>query len=124
MRLDVGGWLRNIGLGEHEAPFTENDIDLEIVRELTQADLASPGLSLGHRKRLLKAIRALEGPPTDGTLVDSVETTARGPERRYLTVMFCDLVGSSRPNRSNCAPLQVLRGSGGISAGKRTRATC
>jgi class 3 adenylate cyclase len=100
---EIGIWLRSIRLGEHEELFVKNDIDLEIVTDLTESDLVALGLSLGHRKRLLRAIRAMEpvkkvAQPGTG-FVDSPQET-RDPadavaEHRYITVMFCDLVGST-----------------------------
>jgi SAM domain (Sterile alpha motif) len=57
--MDVGDWLRSLGLGQHEALFRENEIDAEVLPELTEADLEKIGVPLGHRKRLLKAIAIL-----------------------------------------------------------------
>ena len=94
--MDVGAWLRGLGLGQYEATFRESEIDAEVLPDLTDGDLSQLGVPLGHRKRLLKAIAAL------GT----TETAAKPPrptpgsspataERRPITVMFCDLVGST-----------------------------
>jgi len=80
--VDVGAWLRNLGLGQYETTFRENEIDLEVLPDLTDADLEKLGVLMGHRKRLLKAITGLSKP------LDAAE-------RRQLTVMFCDLVGST-----------------------------
>src|SRR6516225_9166703 len=102
--MDVGGWLRNLGLGQYEALFRENEIDADILPELTEIDLEKLGVPLGHRKRLLRAISGLGAPGTlAGTLAETsaapAATTAAKPqdaaERRQLTVMFCDLVGST-----------------------------
>jgi hypothetical protein len=57
--MDVGGWLRNLGLGQYEAVFRASDIDADILPELTEIDLEKLGVSLGHRKRLLRAISGL-----------------------------------------------------------------
>ena len=57
--MDVGDWLRSLGLGQHEALFRENEIDAEVLPELTDGDLEKIGVPLGHRKRLLKAIANL-----------------------------------------------------------------
>jgi hypothetical protein len=57
--MDVGSWLRSLGLGQYEALFRENDIDAEVLGDLTDADLEKLGVTPGHRKRLLKAIAAL-----------------------------------------------------------------
>jgi class 3 adenylate cyclase/predicted ATPase len=94
--MDVGGWLRGLGLGQYEALFRASDIDADILPELTEVDLEKLGVSLGHRKRLLRAISGLAAPETS-----AAPSTSTGPqpqdaaERRQLTVMFCDLVGST-----------------------------
>jgi len=54
--MDIGGWLRSLGLGQYEATFRESEIDADILPELTDQDLEKLGVPLGHRKRLLKAI--------------------------------------------------------------------
>jgi SAM domain (Sterile alpha motif) len=106
--MDVPNWLRALGLERYEAAFRENDVDPELLRNLGADDLKELGItSLGHRRRLLEAIAALrlEGasagdpvgfpsyPPTSLTgRPGSSETTA---ERRPLSVMFCDLIGST-----------------------------
>jgi class 3 adenylate cyclase/predicted ATPase len=96
--VDVGDWLRSLGLPQYEAAFRENAIDSDVLPELSEGDLEKLGLPLGHRKRLLKAISAL------GSTVAATAPTAPGApgppprdaaERRQLTVMFCDLVGST-----------------------------
>jgi class 3 adenylate cyclase/ABC-type transport system involved in cytochrome c biogenesis ATPase subunit len=102
--MDVGGWLRSLGLGQYEALFRASEIDADILPELTEIDLEKLGVPLGHRKRLLRAISGLGAPGTlAGTLAETsaapAATTAAKPqdaaERRQLTVMFCDLVGST-----------------------------
>jgi hypothetical protein len=96
--MDIGGWLRSLGLGQYEATFRESEIDAEVLPELTESDLSQLGVPLGHRKRLLKAIAALGG-PENASATDSAppsgNTASPGGERRQLTVMFCDLVGST-----------------------------
>jgi class 3 adenylate cyclase len=97
-----GRWLAEIGLGRHEQIFASNEIDFDVIGSLTDADLRELGLSLGDRKRLLRAVAGLDGQPAADT---SAPATASGPpaedalsaggERRQLTVMFCDLVGST-----------------------------
>ena len=57
--MDVGGWLRSLGLGQYEALFRASEIDADILPELTDADLKELGVPLGHRKRLLRAISGL-----------------------------------------------------------------
>jgi class 3 adenylate cyclase/predicted ATPase len=94
--MDVGGWLRSLGLGQYEALFRANDIDAEILPELKDIDLEKLGVSLGHRKRLLRAISALAAAETSAAPSASTgPEPLDGAERRQLTVMFCDLVGST-----------------------------
>jgi class 3 adenylate cyclase len=87
--LDIAAWLKALDLGRYSAAFEANDIDLAVLRTLNGDDLRELGVtSLGHRKKLLEAIAAL-GAPTPAS------AGAREAERRQLTVMFCDLVGST-----------------------------
>src|ERR1700719_2380782 len=95
--MDVGDWLRSLGLGQHEALFRENEIDAEVLPELTDGDLEKIGVPLGHRKRLLKAIanlRAAEA-PAKPTIPPPAASARDVAEHRPITVMFCDLVGST-----------------------------
>ena len=57
--MDVGGWLRSLGLGEYEEKFRDNKIDADVLADLTEGDFEKLGLPLGDRKRLLRAIAAL-----------------------------------------------------------------
>lgn len=84
--MDVVEWLRGLGLEQYETAFREAEIGPDILPDLTDADLVELGVSLGNRKRLLKAIAALR----EKSMPASDEA-----ERRQLTVMFCDLVGST-----------------------------
>src|SRR5271154_2888628 len=95
--MDVGDWLRGLGLTQYEDLFRENDIDTEVLAELTERDLTGLGVSLGHRKRLLKAIANLGSTETAAKPATSLppQTSPDTAERRQLTVMFCDLVGST-----------------------------
>src|SRR5690349_16459344 len=97
--MEIGNWLRSLGLAHYEAAFRDHDIDAEILPELTEGDLEKVGISLGHRKRLLKAIRALQTEPhSDQPSTPPVAAaldSAHRAERRQLTVMFCDLIGST-----------------------------
>src|SRR6202007_3391481 len=94
--MDVGGWLRSLGLGQYEALFRASEIDDDILPELTDVDLKELGVPLGHRKRLLKAISGLPAPETLAAPSSSTGATPQdAAERRQLTVMFCDLVGST-----------------------------
>jgi class 3 adenylate cyclase/predicted ATPase len=95
--MDVGGWLRGLGLSQYETLFRRNDIDAEVLSELTDGDLEKFGVSFGHRKRLLKAIASLGSTETAAKPADPMlpQTFPDVAERRQLTVMFCDLVGST-----------------------------
>jgi class 3 adenylate cyclase/predicted ATPase len=102
--MDVGSWLRDLGLGQYAERFRDNKIDAEILPQLTSDDLRDIGVTaVGDRRRLLAAIAGLT-PETRVQSAPSTEiiaNTAVGPlpetsaERRQLTVMFCDLVGST-----------------------------
>ena len=93
--VDVGAWLRNLGLGQYEAAFRENEIDIEVLPDLTDADFEKLGVLMGHRKRLLKAVADLSSADREsapGRPVARTEPLAYDvAERRQLTVMFCDL---------------------------------
>jgi class 3 adenylate cyclase/predicted ATPase len=97
--MDVGDWLRSLGLAQYEKSFRENAIDAEVLPDLTDADLEKLGVLLGHRKRVLKEIVSLKGvagEPIQGQLAAKAEPKAHdAAERRQLTVIFCDLVGST-----------------------------
>ncbi len=91
--MDVGAWLRGLGLGQYEQAFRDNDIDAGLLPTLTTDELRELGVaSLGHRKRLLAAIAALATPAAPGGSLSSQPPRA---ERRQLTVLFADLVGST-----------------------------
>lgn len=89
--MDIASWLRRLGLEQYEQAFRENAIDAEVLSDLSEADLRQLGILLGHRKRLLKAIAEL-GRSTNHSDSSAAEPDA---ERRQLTVMFVDLVGST-----------------------------
>src|SRR5260221_5697479 len=96
MTENLQSWLSGIGLGSHAESFAANGIDWDVLLELTEADLRELGLSLGDRKRLLKAVVGLrrDRPATDGADPAPV-AIAKAAERRPITVMFVDLVGSA-----------------------------
>jgi class 3 adenylate cyclase len=90
-------WLASLGLSEYAQRFAENDIDVSVLRHLTDQDLKEIGVSLGHRRKLLAAIAELAGTGT-ATLQPLTIPEAKpkdDAERRQLTVMFTDLVGST-----------------------------
>jgi class 3 adenylate cyclase/predicted ATPase len=90
--LDIAAWLRGLGFAQYEPAFRENAIDSTVLRNLTAEDLKDLGVVLvGHRRRLLDAIEALD-PAAPAAPKTPVRSDA---ERRQLTVMFCDLVGST-----------------------------
>jgi class 3 adenylate cyclase/tetratricopeptide (TPR) repeat protein len=97
MALDVSEWLRGLGLERYDAAFRDNDIDRSVLPRLTPEDLRDIGVaSVGHRRRLIEAIAALQEPATATFLPDRDPLTITPiPERRQLTVMFVDLVGST-----------------------------
>ena len=94
--MDIDGWLRRIGLAQYAEMFRANDIDIELLGRLTNDDLKDIGVvSFGHRKKLLEAIAELAGAfPVSPQ--PAIEPKARdAAERRQVTVMFSDLVGST-----------------------------
>ena len=101
-------WLQSIGLAHYAQVFFDNDIDLEVMPSLSEQDLEKLGVSMGHRKKLLKAIADLDSrtvnvlalATSSGTQTDAAgeskvlaKTSAEPGERRQLTVLFCDMVG-------------------------------
>ncbi len=86
-------WLQSIGLEQYSETFHENSIDLDVVGSLDDNDLRELGVKLGDRKRILAAVKALELADTSIRSLPTPSTSEA--ERRQLTVMFCDLVGST-----------------------------
>ena len=97
--MDIGDWLRGLGLEQYEAAFRDNEIDGEVLPKLTADDLKDIGVAIvGHRRKMLSAIAALSGlsaAPTQVAPAAEPAPAAAFAERRQLTVMFCDLVGST-----------------------------
>jgi class 3 adenylate cyclase/predicted ATPase len=100
--MELGGWLRGLGLEQYEANFRDNKLDAELLPRLTGDDLKEIGVSaLGDRLRLLDALATLAGakPSADAAVSSSMPVPAKtlqvSAERRPITVMFCDLVGST-----------------------------
>jgi hypothetical protein len=109
--MELGAWLRSLGLEQYEAVFAENAIELSVLPDLTDQDLEKLGVLLGHRRKLLRAIASLEAASRSapGIAVAPLPATAPRPldaptrdtaERRQVTVMFSDLVGSERAVRA------------------------
>src|SRR5271170_2313571 len=95
--MDIAEWLRGLNLSRYEAAFRDNEIDWDVLPDLTDFDLERLGVLMGHRKRLLRAIVKLSAAPI-GAPPPSPATPrplVAGGERRQLTLMFCDLVGST-----------------------------
>jgi class 3 adenylate cyclase/tetratricopeptide (TPR) repeat protein len=91
----IAEWLASLGLGEYSQRFAENAIDLSVLRHLTEQDLKDLGVLLGHRRKMLHAIAELD-PAALAPAETATESVPRDEaERRHLTVMFCDLVGST-----------------------------
>jgi len=102
--MDIAAWLRGLGLERYEQAFLDNEINERVLPKLTAEDLKDLGVTLvGHRRLLLDAIAALgTGPPTRDAAQSAASVTSAAryspsadAERRQLTVMFCDLVGST-----------------------------
>jgi hypothetical protein len=112
--MDVAAWLKNLGLDQYEAAFRDNAIDGDVLPGLTSDDLKDIGVTIvGHRRKLLDAIVALSAPPETDATMPAPAATPPGPtatpphaappqkaadiaaERRPVTVLFCDLVGST-----------------------------
>src|SRR5215472_15258806 len=117
----IAGWLKKLGMSEYAERFADNDIDFSILGDLTDQDLKDLGVaSLGHRRKILRAITELDRPEATGAPPAAARAPLSGPaprsasptpvttppqttpqpqeaagERRYLTVMFCDLVDST-----------------------------
>ncbi len=98
---DLAAWLARIGLSKYAAVFAENGIGVDILGDLTEADLAGMGVVLGDRKRLLRAIVLLQDAPPAPTApappppASPAAAPSQESWRRHLTVLFCDLVGST-----------------------------
>jgi class 3 adenylate cyclase len=100
--MDVAAWLRGMGLEQYEPAFRDNYVDADVLPDLTAEDLIGLGVTaIGHRRKLLAAIAALraESPTVAQSAASATPAQTALPtadaERRQLTVMFCDLVGST-----------------------------
>ena len=119
----IADWLEKLGLSEYAQRFADNDIDFTILRDLTDQDLEKIGIaSLGHRRKLLRAIANLEpietGPPAGAVEAPAVPLPLESAERRQVTVMFsrsgrfdsalCPY-GPGGPARGHCGLSQMRR---------------
>src|SRR6516162_9986983 len=93
--MNIGSWLRSLGLERYEAAFRDNAIDETVLPDLTDQDLEKLGVLLGHRRKLLRAIASLNAAPAIATSPPATPICQDAAERRQVTVMFSDLVGST-----------------------------
>src|ERR1700686_4300069 len=91
----IAEWLTSIGLAEYAQRFSDRAVDLSVLRDLTEQDLKDLGVLLGHRRKMLRAIAELKGDVLRTSQAGTKPAPRDGAERRQLTVMFCDLVGST-----------------------------
>jgi predicted ATPase/class 3 adenylate cyclase len=95
----IAEWLQKLGLGQYAQPFAENDISFSVLPDLTDQDLKEIGVSLGHRRQLLRAIAEMKRVEIVAPKLTNENVSAVAPqetaERRQVTVMFSDLVGST-----------------------------
>src|SRR6516164_6430823 len=92
----IADWLKTLGFGQYAQRFAENDITFVILPDLTDQDLEKIGVaSLGHRRQLLRAIAELKGAPEPVVVATAPVAPHDAAERRQVTVMFSDLVGST-----------------------------
>src|SRR5215510_1233705 len=92
---DIVGWLSKLGLEQYAQCFVENGIDISVLRHLTDQHLKELDVLLGHRVKMLAAIAELNTVPTAAPPPTTEPRIQDAAERRQLTVMFCDLVGST-----------------------------
>lgn len=90
---EIAAWLGQLGLGQYAQRFSDNEIDVSVLPHLTDHDLRDIAIPLGHRRKILAAIRGLEAPSE--SIVASETSRSSEAERRQVTVMFADLVGST-----------------------------
>jgi class 3 adenylate cyclase/tetratricopeptide (TPR) repeat protein len=91
----IAEWLASLGLSDYAQRFAENNVDASVLRDLTDQDLTELGVSLGHRRKMLRAIVELGGAALEPAEAVTEPAPRDEAERRHLTVMFCDLVGST-----------------------------
>jgi class 3 adenylate cyclase/predicted ATPase len=98
--MDIAVWLRSLSLEQYEEAFHANAIDADVLHDLTDQDLEKLGVLLGHRRRLLRAIAALDGTVATSSALAPLQVkpspaAEAAGDRRHVTVMFCDLVNST-----------------------------
>jgi predicted ATPase/class 3 adenylate cyclase len=91
----IADWLEKLGLAEYAQRFADNAIDLSVIRDLTEQDLKDLGVLLGHRRKILRAIADLDKVAPAPIQTETEPARRDEAERRHLTVMICDLVGST-----------------------------
>jgi len=104
MSIDINEWLEQLRLGKYTDLFAENEIDFDAARDLSEEDLKELGIPMGPRKKLMRALAETSeaGNNKDETAAKAASSTVSAPvstvdaERRHMTVMFCDLVGSTK----------------------------
>src|SRR6516162_7447074 len=92
---EIADWLEKLGMSEYTQSFAEHRIDVSVLRHLTDQDLKDIGIPLGHRRKILAAIGELTGTAPATPKFAGTEPGADAAERRQVTVMFSDLVGST-----------------------------
>jgi class 3 adenylate cyclase len=110
----IADWLEKLGMSEYAQRFAENRIDVSVLPDLTDQDLEKLGVLLGDRRKMLRAIANLEAVDAPIAVVTTAPATPRSvdtAERRQVTVMFSDLVGSTALSArwGDCAALRRLR---------------
>ena len=108
----VADWLKKLGMSEYAERFVENRIDLSVLPDLTDQDLEKLGVLLGDRRKMLRAIRELGSVAVaaPSAHVETEPTRRDDAERRQLTVMFTDLVGSTLSTRLDPEDLRYVIG--------------
>jgi class 3 adenylate cyclase len=92
---DCQAWLERHGLEGYAQVFADNHIDFRVLAKLSEADLKELGLTMGHRKLFLEAVAQLSAPAADSAHQE-LSSSSTQAERRQLTILFCDLMGSSQ----------------------------
>ena len=93
--MPIAQWLEKLGMSEYIQQFAEHNVDLSVLGDLSDQDLKELGISIGHRRKILAAIRELPAIPPAATEAATVPDVQNAAELRQLTVLFSDLVGST-----------------------------